>query len=145
MSDDWEKYERECERIRKENAVYLDEFRKSLEADGLAPKTVARHVENVDFYINDFLLYEMPEPAKDGALIIGWFLGDFFIRKCTWSTPTSIMQNAASLKKFYKYLLSEGVIDADNYSELLDTIKSEMDEWLDECETFNNPGSSWGW
>ncbi len=32
------------------------------------------------------------------------FLGEFFIRKCMWSTPGTIKRTAASIKKFYKFM-----------------------------------------
>ncbi len=138
MSEDHEAYEREYNRIREENARYLEEFRQSLEASGLSTKTIARHVDNADFYINEFLLRYEPTPAQEGIIDISSFLGDFFIRKCLWSTPTSIKQNAASLKKFYKFLLAKELIGAEDYRDLLDIIKEEMDDWLDECESYND-------
>lgn len=146
MSDEFEDRESECEAIRKQNAAYLEEFRQSLEAAGLSKKTINNHVENADFYIDEFLLHYEPQTAKDGITDIGWFMGDFFIRKCMWSTPTTIKQNAASLKKFYKFLLGKEVIEAKDYRELLGTINDEMDDWLDMCEEYNNfDDEGWDW
>ena len=39
-----------------------------------------------DFYINDFLLRTDAYSMEHGVSMIDDFLGDFFIRKCMWST-----------------------------------------------------------
>jgi hypothetical protein len=143
MGKSYKTYERKCEKLKKDNAAYLDTFRKSLEAAGLSKKTVNRHCDNADFYLNDFLLRYEPCPMQDGCVMAGSFLGDFLIRKCLWSTPASIKDNAASLKKFYKCMLAEGRIDADDYRCFLDVIKDEMEDWLDECEAFNGFDERW--
>jgi site-specific recombinase XerD len=145
VDEEYEAYERECERIRKDNAVCLGIFRKSLEKAGLSRKTIEGHVGNVDLFINEFLLRYDPNPMEKGTGLISSFLGDYFIRKCMWSTPSSIRQNIASLKKFYKCMLSEGKIDAEDYDYLLETIKEEKDDWIEECEEFNGGSDDWEW
>jgi len=67
------------------------------------------------------------------------FLGNFFIRKCMWSTPSTIKSTAASIKKFYKIMMQQGNIDKSNYKELIETIRDNMEFWLEDCEAFNNP------
>ena len=99
--DDFKKYEADCKRIRKANDKLLEDFGAWLENAGLKEKTIRGHVGNVDFYINDFLLYDDVVEAKDGALDIGMFLGYWFIKKAMWSSPAQIKSNAASLKKFW--------------------------------------------
>ena len=58
MTDDYQKYEIECERIRKHNAKLLDEFALWLQASNLKEETIKQHVNNIDLYINEYLLYE---------------------------------------------------------------------------------------
>ncbi|MGN0775778.1 MAG: hypothetical protein ACI4MM_03775 [Candidatus Ventricola sp.] len=145
MGDGYDEYERACERIREDNAGYLEMFRESLEGAGLSAKTVARHVDNVDFYLNEYLLRYDANPMPEGVGLVSSFLGDWFIRKCMWSTPSSIRQYAASLKKFYKCMLSAGEIDAYDYAYLVDTIKEEKDDWIEECEAYNSGSGGWGW
>jgi hypothetical protein len=69
-------------------------------------------VDNVGFYINEFLLQDDDDliSPEDGLSHIGWFLGDWFIRKAMWASKTSIKGNAASFKKFYAFLLEQGRI-----------------------------------
>ena len=63
------------------------------------------------FYINECLCYDdPPQTAAEGVSGIKYFLGYWFIRKAMWAGPTSIRENAASLKKFCGYL-TPGVRD----------------------------------
>ena len=57
--DDYEKYEADCEKIRKHNDNLLDDFEGWLKDSGLKDNTIRKHTGNVDFYINDFLLYSV--------------------------------------------------------------------------------------
>lgn len=52
MTDNYQKYEIECERIRKQNAKLLDEFLLWLQESNLKEETIKQHVNNIDFYIN---------------------------------------------------------------------------------------------
>ncbi len=135
----FEEYELQCKIERESNEEYLKGFENDMKEDGLSEKTIARHLFNVDFYINEYLLREEPLEMRDGCYLVDDFLGYFFIRKCMWSTPGTIKSTAASLKKFYKYMLSKGNIQKDEYQELYDIIKENMDIWQDHCERFNNP------
>lgn len=145
MEFDYEEYERECAKQRKRNEALIGEFRDSLVAGGLAPKTVNKHVSNVDFYINQFLLREEPHDMKEGCRLVDDFLGYFFIAKCMWSTPHSIKENIASLKKFYKLMRDTGRIDEEDYDLLLEEIRESKDTWIDDCARFNRGERDWHW
>lgn len=142
MSDEYEVYERQCEKLRKENEAYLDMFGMRLAEAGLSDKTIGRHRSNMDFYLNVYLLTHDAHPMEEGCNSdkVSDFLGYFFIKKCLWSTPASIKGYAASLKKFYKIMLAEGKVDAATYEDLLDTIKMDLEEWMDECAEYNDFG-----
>ena len=139
----YEEYEQKCNEIRERNEAYLDEFSKDLLNAGLKEKTVNRHYQNIDFYINTYLLRLEPLEMVHGTELfkIDDFLGDYFIRKCMWSTSGTIKSTAASIKKFYKSMLKLGYIDESNYEELVETIKDNMDSWLRDCEDYNEPDS----
>lgn len=145
MAIDYEEYERECERVKEENKAYLEMFEASLEEAGLSDKTISRHVFNIDFYINEYLLRYDVHRMPEGTVLVSSFLGDWFIRKCMWSSPSSIKQYIASFKKFYKCMLAADKISAADYAYLLETIKEEKDDWIDECEAFDSGAYSWGW
>jgi len=73
--DDFEKYEKDCQKIRKANDGLLNEFEVWLKSSGISKKTTNQHLSNIDFYINEFLLYEDATESKDGAIEVGMFLG----------------------------------------------------------------------
>ena len=135
----YEKYEKECKRIREENKKLLSDFEAWLSGKGLSTKTIDKHTSNVDFYINTFLLYEDAVEAKDGAGEIGMFLGYWFIKKAMWSNKKTIKENAASLKKFYQYLYEAGKVSEEAFSALKETIKEDMPEWLATMDRYDNP------
>ena len=139
---DYDEYERECNKIRKDNEEYLELFEEDLKNSGLSPKTINRHISNVDFYINEYLLREEPLPMDYGTSRLDLFLGDFFIRKCMWSTPGTIKSTAASIKNFYKCMTDHDKIKRSHYDLLCSDIKENMEQWQDDCAVFNNPDAA---
>lgn len=136
---DFTDYENECTMVRHINDELLEIFEKDMTVSGLSDKTIRRHLSNVDFYLNTFLLREDIHPMEDGLDMLGLFLGDFFIRKCMWSTPGTIKSTAASIKKFYKCMLDHGKIEKEAYASLCDEIRDEIDIWQADCEAYNDP------
>ena len=112
VMDDYEEFEIECERIKEDNERYLNKFSEWLKKSKLSAKTINKHVSNIDFYINDYLLYDDAIEAKGGDDAIGMFLGYWFIRKTMWSSKSTIKSNATSLKKFYTFMKEEKLIDS---------------------------------
>ena len=137
--DSYEQYEQDCVRIREDNEKILAEFEKWLSDKELLPKTIANHCNNIDFYINEFLLYEEAIEASDGLYEIGYFLGFWFIKKAMWASKSTIKGNATSIKKFYEFMLDKGKIDKEDYIELKEVIKNNIQEWLDTMDRYDDP------
>jgi hypothetical protein len=137
--DDYKQYEQECAKIKEENTRLLADFRRWLTDKGLSEKSIDNHLGNVDFYINDFMLYDDATAAKDGAGRISMFLGYWFIRKAAWAGPSAIRRNAASLKKFYTFMREQGEIDAEALDDVKATIKEEMPDWLATMGRYDDP------
>ncbi len=136
---DYDDYSKACDEIRAKNSEYLNLFEQTLIEDGLKDSTIKRHLSNIDFYINDFLLYEEPLTMDYGMEKIDSFLGDFFIRKCMWSTPGNIKSTAVSIKKFYKCMMDRGIVKKSNYEFLCSEIRDRMDTWQADCAIYNDP------
>lgn len=134
---DFEEYEEKCKLIKQENESLLEMFEKDLE--GLNQKTINRHLTNVDFYINTYLLREDAYDFTHGIWDIDDYLGYFFLRKCMWSTPGNIKSTAASIKKFYQCMLKQEMIQKADYEYLCETIKDNMWKWQSDCEMYNDP------
>ena len=129
--DDYERYEAECEKIRAENEKLLDEFELWLKRSGLSKKTVHTHSHNIKLYINHYLLYDDVTKPENGAHRVSMYLGYWFIRKAMWASPSTIKSNAASLKKFYTFLVEKQLVDSDDFDFLKSSIKEEMSEWIE--------------
>ncbi len=136
-TDLYEDYKKVCEEIRRTNEELLNLFEQDIA--NLSPQTIRRHLNNVYFYLNRYLLYEEPLFMQDGVKRAYDFFGNFFIRKCTWSTPASIKSTAASIKKFYKSMVNHGMISKSEYALFCDDIATGMEDWQADCEQFNDP------
>lgn len=133
----YEEYMKKCEKIREVNDELLELFEADM--DHLSYKTRKKHLDNVDFYINEYLLKGEPLTFEYGISKISDFLGDFFIRKCMWSTPETIQTTAASIKRFYKCMVNHEKISEKDYQRLCDKIKEEMPQWQEKCALYNDP------
>ena len=127
------------ERKEDTNHEYLLLFQEDLENAGLKDKTIYNHLSNADLFINDFLSYHMNATMEEGVTMLGDFLGDFFIRKCMWSTPATVKTTATSLKKFYKSMADHGKIEKKDYDYVCRDIKESMEYWQECCAEYNNP------
>lgn len=138
---DYDQYLEECKKIKERNYLLLDLFKDDLIQSGLKDKTISRHLSNVEFYINEFLLYRDAYPMEEGLNMLDDYLGNFYIRKCLWSTPGNIKSTATSIKKFYKSMVDHGEIDKEGYYDLCSLIKDSMDIWQMDCAIYNDPES----
>lgn len=137
MNDkEYKKWEMQVEKTEKHNNELLVEFANYLETESLKTKTIKKHVDNISFYANDFLLRDDIIPAERGALDIGGFLGDFFIRKCSWASRYTIQENIASFKKFYTFLNTIGKVSNDELSKMKELIKDGKSYWIEEVERY---------
>ena len=137
LINDHETDEKKLNEIRKANELHLAGFEKWLKSKGLSPKTINMHISNADFYINDYLCYYDILDVSQGCLQIYGFLGDWFIRKAAWSSCAHIKSNAASIKKFYAYLLEENVVTQKDYDGLCELITEYMPDWLEEMNRYD--------
>jgi site-specific recombinase XerD len=55
-----------------------------------------------------------------------------------WSSVAAIKKNAASLKKFYQFMLERNEIEAGEFEQLKKTIKEDMPEWLERMKRYDD-------
>lgn len=135
---DYEKYEEWLKLDEDRNNWFIKLFEADLEAKDLKPKTITRHIQNVSFYLNEFLTREM-HTMEEGLHELNEFFGWFYIRKCLWSTPANLKTTAASLKKFYECMAEHEFITSKEIKDFKDDIRENMDEWQEECRQWNDP------
>ena len=134
----YEDYEFECQKEIQRNDRFLEIFEEDLLSASLNRNTVKKHLYNVDFYINTYLLREEPLDMEQGCIKVDMFLGYYFIHKCMWSTPGNIKTTAASIKKFYKCMHEHGYVKKEDYNLLCSENKENMEEWQENCVRFNS-------
>ncbi len=129
LNEDYKDNKQAWAEIRQENAKLLAEFEQWL-VQRVAPETIQRHLQDVEPYINTFLLYKGAATASPGARRIAKFLVYWFLRRVAWANPTSIKETAASLEKFCWFMQEKGEIDASALAYLKQAINEAMDERL---------------
>lgn len=121
------------------NEYFLDLFYEDMQDAGLSSQTYNKHYSNVQVFLDMLGSREgwiMEECLEDP----GQFLGNWFVRRCMWSTPANIKTTATSIKKFAKCMLDHKIIEKDDYKYLCDEIKDNLPEWQDNCAWYNNSG-----
>lgn len=116
----------------------IELFKKELATQKLSEKTAMKRVENVDFYLHDFgVNYEQILELKDGCYAISYYLGDWYINKCAWASKSDCKSQAASIKKFYKFMMDCGLVEKGDYQHLVSEIKENQEEWLETIERYD--------
>jgi hypothetical protein len=131
-----EEYQRLSDAREAEYKGYLEEFAMWLTASGLKPKTIDEHVDNAHTFLIFYMMRDPELGLEDGCGRMGSYLGDFFIYKCSWSSPTQIKRSAASLKKFYQCMSERGHVSKAGYQQVLADIKQGMPLWQQECREY---------
>ena len=140
---------------RNDDLIY--NFAKWLKKSGLSEETIRKHINNISFFLNHYLVYQEIDgdidddaetivcQAEDGVDFIDDFLGYWFIRKAMWSDERSIKSNITSIKKFYTFMQSLNLISKDDLKFLKEEIKENKDEWIDTVNRYNNIDEDFDW
>lgn len=131
-------YEIKIEENKKRNEKYIKEFEKWLDNKKLVNKTIRKHLNNVDLYINDYLNYYDITKAEEGIGLVHSFLDGWFIEKCLWASKNSLKETASSIKKFYQYMSEKEYVSVEDYKNMCSFIKDNMDEFLEQVDAFDN-------
>jgi len=115
----------------KKNNILLNKFENYLYSQNLAPKTIKKHLANVDFYINTFLIHYEIEKPEDNLNSIDMYFDHFMPNKTTFGSVSDTKSSIGSLKKFYHFMLKINKISEDEYSKLLQLIKNNKQNWFD--------------
>ena len=130
MMDKYERQKIEFERIEASNKKLLDDFANWLQDANLNTSTIEEHIDDVDLFINDYLLYEDAITPENRIRKINMFFGYWFIKKSMWASESSMRNIATSLIKFYAFLQERGVITKKDLPFLNKTIKKNMPKWI---------------
>lgn len=144
-------FEKAKEEVIKKNNKLLEKFEEYLTKQYLCKTTIASHINNIDLYINSFLVNYISYTDKDGNTkiadaidgvvfeLVDEYLGDFFIRKVLTSDEQEIKVNITSLRKFYTFLKQEGLITDIDLIDLIEGIRDYKDKWIRKINLYNDP------
>lgn len=120
-----EAYERLCEENRQRNTPFLQLFWEDLVKAELSPKTIKRYVDNADFFLNTYLVYEEIVPMEQGFEKALTFLSTWMEYKCLASEDET-RRMGTSIKRFYKIMMEHGLISEDEFDFLKADIKAAL-------------------
>ena len=145
MNDkEYKEWERQIEEAKMHNNKLLIEFEKYLRAKSLKSNTIKKHIGNIEYFANVFLLHNEIIPVENGAWEIGSFFCDFFIIKASWASKDTVEENIASFKKFYSFLNEIGKVSEIELAEMKELIKDEKSDWIEEVENYwDNIENNW--
>jgi site-specific recombinase XerD len=131
-------HDRQVAAIHAYNAPFYERFTAWLAASGLSARTIQTHIENVQFFADEYLTYYEPLERVDeaDASDIASFLSDWFLRKAAWSSPNAMRINVASFKKFFTWIGQQGHMDAEAVAEILLDLKESRDEYIEAAEAY---------
>lgn len=118
------------DKMNSQNKEVLEAFETYLQASGITAKTISKHLNNIDFYINHYLLYDEFISPNKGHDRLDDFFGNFFPRKAMWSSANSVKENITSLKKFYSYLNELSLISNADFKNMTNVIQEEKEHWM---------------
>lgn len=142
MSSNYSQYEEEVAKCREENKKHLEDFRVALEAKNISPKTIKQHISNMQLYLNHYMQREEATPMEGGWVMVDTFFTWFYPLKCMPSSAYGAKSMMASVKKFYKLMMDKGLIEKDDYQQMLATMKEHREEYLSYYGSSNSSSSS---
>jgi site-specific recombinase XerD len=123
--------------IRTHNKPILSNFQQSLFKDGLSPKTIRNHVQNMEFFA-EYLVYYEPlrtlTQAKNTDIVS--FLDDWFLRKAMWSSVEAVKSYLATFKKFFVWMKETNQMAPRDVDDVLTTIKEDREDLIDAAKVY---------
>ena len=108
--------------VHQQNSSYLQLFEADLQ--GLAPKTIKHHLQNMDFFLNTYLLFDEAHPLsmQDGVNSIDDFIG-YFLEEKTYFADSTKRSFVTSLRKFYKSMAAHGKITSEQHEDVAESLR----------------------
>lgn len=130
------------------NAELLDIFERWLLEQGLSAKTIRKHLDNVDRFINGYLAdaggaLEIPGPADEAVPEdIDGFLADWLLYEEDRRPLEAVEFHIASLQKFYLCLEEMGEMPVEDAGEMRRLLQGDRGYYLEIARDFEE-GDTW--
>jgi len=130
-------YDEQVELIEAQNEPILSAFEQWLVANRLSPKTIHRHMENVEFFAEYLVYYEPLEPLIEAdSSDFDAFCGDWFPRKAMWASAGSARSNLASFRKFAAFMVEAKHWDKEREEDIRETLKENKEDYIETAESY---------
>lgn len=136
-------YDIELQKKIKYNEELLNDFGVKLDEEGLSLKTIRKHLMNISFFGDDFVLAQYEETLDKSMVHVDSFMSDWFVRKAMWSNENTIKENCVSFNRFYKFLYEENKISRESYLYIKDLIKNHKAYWIENVNEYNSGSDDW--
>ncbi len=124
------------ELIRRENEEMIEGFQSHLQNKELTENSIEKHVYNITYFLNEYLLYRDKRP-EEAILEMNNFIGKWFIKKTPWVTASAITSMINSIKHFYRFLLLQERISQRDLNLLLQKFKRSQKDWINRLKSTN--------
>lgn len=117
-------FDLKCEKEIEKNEQYLKMFKEHLLEEGSAERTIEKYVDDMDTYLNGYLLFREIITAIEGVNLASSFFNSWYPR---FLIPNNDQTNSfkTSLKRFYKWFLAKKLVTEEEYDNLLQTLKAD--------------------
>ncbi|KIS03203.1 DUF6933 domain-containing protein [Paucilactobacillus wasatchensis] len=131
-------FEKIFNEVQANNQLLLTEFKNYLTlSEGLSKKVVNKHVENVRFFISEYLLYYTIKTPLKMVDELTDYLSDWLPRKGAYS-GAELKSNAASIKKFLTFMETVGEISTKDAKSGKEIIKDGTQLGVEFLQVINN-------
>ncbi len=121
---------------KKHNDAIIKEFEQSMKTSGLVKKTIRNHIQNVDLFVNDYMLIEEIEFENWHDEIDEFF--EWAIRKNVVISQSSLRQFVSSIRKFYKFLFDTRKIDIKTSKKVNSVLREGVTDWSISVQQFED-------
>lgn len=127
-SETWEEYEKRSIETKAQHEKLIAIYKEDLIQKNLSPRTIKRHLSNIDSFLNWFLIDYKDSDALDEFIpsFVGDFLGSFIPDKYIGNTKNLIKENAATLRGFYQSMRDCGYISQSMFTRISENISEEV-------------------
>ena len=125
----WDDFE-ELANIKHETLI--DTFKEDLK--GLSPKTVKRHLDNIDTFLNFHLVRKCGADFESSETCIESFFSYTLKYKVLGISKDNAKGYGATLRKFYKSMAEHGFYPKEDLEETLEDIKMECSFLVEELD-----------
>lgn len=124
-------YDLKTDKNIKRNENFIKLFEKSLKEEKLSERTINKHLDNIDLFINDYLNHYDTYKMEEGPYHFYDLFSYWFPIKIAYSSETLLKSLLTTVKKFYKCMVENNLVDKEMYDYAISSVNQNFDEFID--------------